>query len=145
MKAFLFLFVAVLFMVMNIAAACYAAIRLGYGPPNWQSALNLIVRLTTLQNCLNAGRDWLDEKAPWAEKYLNRLGIPKPIIIVDTTPEEEEPEEEEINEAEKNNGEKNNGEEEKEQDGEEQDEEEKDENDKEEKGEANEEEEQDEE
>ena len=84
-------------MVVNIAVGCYAAVRLGYGPPNWQSALNLIVRLTTLQNSLNAGRDWLDKKAPWTEKYFDKLRIPKPIIIVDTTPVEEEPEAETIN------------------------------------------------
>ena len=97
MKTFLFIVAAFVFMVVNIVVACYVAIRLGYGPPNWQSALNLIVRLTTLQNYLNAGRDWLDKKAPWTEKYFDKLRIPKPIIIVDTTPEPEEPEAEAIN------------------------------------------------
>ena len=86
--------IAALFMVINFIAGCYVMIRLGYGPPNWQTALNQVVRLTTLQDQLNRGRNWLDKKAPWADKFLNRLNVPKPIVIVDTTPEEEEEEEE---------------------------------------------------
>jgi len=83
-----------LFAVINVIIVCYFLIRLGYGPPNWQTALNLVVPLTTFQDCLNSGRDWIDSKAPWADKLLNRLHVPKPIVIVDTTPiEEEEPEE----------------------------------------------------
>jgi len=88
----LILFVGTLFMVINIFIGCYVAIRLGYGPPDWKTALNLVVRLTTLQDRLNAGRDWLDKKAPWADKYLDRLHVPRPIIIVEM-PEEEEIEE----------------------------------------------------
>ena len=84
--------IIIVFTVVNIALGCYIAVRLGYGPPNWQSALNLIVRLTTLQNCLNAGRYWLDDKYPKAGAWLDRLRIPKPLVIVDTTPIEEEPE-----------------------------------------------------
>jgi len=84
-----------LFVVINLIIGCYVMIRLGYGPPNWQTALNLIVRLTTLQDCLNGARDWLEQKAPWADKFLERLHVPKPIVIVDTTPVEEDEEEEE--------------------------------------------------
>ncbi|MCL2711438.1 MAG: hypothetical protein FWE95_11210 [Planctomycetaceae bacterium] len=83
--------VAALFVATNIIIGCYVAIRLGYGPPDWKTALNLVVRVTTLQDRLNASRDWLDKKAPWADKLLVRLGVPKPIIIVDAPePEEEE-------------------------------------------------------
>ena len=87
--SFLLILVAALFVAVNVVMGCYLAIRFGYGPPNWQTALNLVVRLTTFQNCLNDGRDWLDKKAPWMDQFLNRLHVPKPIIIVDTTPEEE--------------------------------------------------------
>jgi hypothetical protein len=86
-----------LFMVINITLGCYVAIRLGYGPPNWQKALNLVVRLTTLQDWLNDGRDWLEAKAPWIVKYLDRLRLPKPLIFVDiTAPEEEAAKEESV-------------------------------------------------
>jgi hypothetical protein len=51
-----------LFMVINIILGCYLAIRLGYGPPNWQKALNLIIPLKTLQDWLNDGRDWIEMK-----------------------------------------------------------------------------------
>ena len=88
-KLLLFLPAAALFMAINFILACYIAIWLGYGPPNWQTALNLVVRLTTFQNYLNAGRAWIEKKAPWAEKILVRLHVPKPIIIVDTTYAEE--------------------------------------------------------
>ena len=81
-------FVALL-MVTNLIVGCYVAILLGYGPPNWQTALNLVVRLTTFQNNLNDGRDWLDKKAPWADKLLNRLNVPKPIVIVDVQGEKD--------------------------------------------------------
>jgi hypothetical protein len=80
--------VAALFVAINIIVGCYAAIRLGYGPPDWRTALNLVVRITTLQDRLNASRDWLDKKAPWADKLLDRLRVPKPIIIVDPSEEE---------------------------------------------------------
>jgi len=86
---FLLMPVVALFMAANVIAGCYLAICLGYGPPNWQTALNLVVRVTTLQDSLNAGRDWLDKKAPWADKILNRLHVPKPIVIVDTSVIEE--------------------------------------------------------
>ena len=89
-----------LFMVINIIIGCYAAIRLGYGPPNWQTAFNQVIRLKTFQDCLNEGRDWLEKKAPWTEKLFNRLRIPKPIIFVDVSIMEEEVEETE-EEAEK--------------------------------------------
>jgi len=81
---------AALFMVINVIVGCYVAIRLGYGPPDWKTALNLVVRLTTLQDRLNAGRDWLDKKAPWTDKLLDRLHVPRPIVIVDVPEEEEE-------------------------------------------------------
>jgi len=71
-----------LFMAINVVAGCYLAIRLGYGPPNWQTALNLVVRLTTLQDHLNEGRAWIDNKAPWADQFLNRLRVPKPLIFI---------------------------------------------------------------
>jgi len=79
----------VLFMVINILLGCYVTIRLGYGPPNWQKAINLIIPLTMLQDSLNDGRDWLEKKAPWTVKYLNRLNLPKPIVFVDVTAPEE--------------------------------------------------------
>jgi hypothetical protein len=88
--------------MINVIIVCYIMIRLGYGPPNWQTALNLIVPLTTLQDRLNDGRTWLDKKAPWSDKLLNRLHVPKPIMIIDTSPieeEEEEPEEEMLDEV----------------------------------------------
>ena len=94
----LFIPAATLFMVINVIIGCYVAIRLGYGPPDWKAALNLVVRLTTLQDRLNAGRDWLDVKAPWANKVLDRLHVPRPIIIVDV-PEEEEEETEKTDET----------------------------------------------
>ena len=78
-----------LLMVINVIAGCYLAIRLGFGPPNWQTALNLVVRLTTLQDHLNEGRAWLDNRAPWADKILHRLRVPKPFIIIDVTGEDE--------------------------------------------------------
>ena len=84
----LFVPLALLFMGINILIGCYVAIRIGYGPPNWQTALNLVVPLTTLQNCLNDGRDRLDEKIPRADRLLNWLNVPKPIVMVDTSPEE---------------------------------------------------------
>ena len=82
--------IAVLFAVANVIVGCYIAIRLGYGPPNWQTALNLVVRVTTLQDRLNEGRDWLDRNAPWADRLLHRLRVPQPIIIVYPSEEEEE-------------------------------------------------------
>ena len=89
--------VVILFMLLNVIVGCALAIRLGYGPPDWKTALNLILPLTTLQDQLNAGRDWLERKAPWADKFLDRMQIPKPIIIVEVpeTPEEEDEAEEE--------------------------------------------------
>jgi len=85
--------IAILFVAINIIVGCYATIRLGYGPPDWKTALNLVVRITTLQDRLNASRDWLGNKAPWADKLLDRLRVPKPIIIVEAPEEEEETEE----------------------------------------------------
>jgi len=90
------LLVAALFMVINVIIGCYVAIRLGYGPPDWKTALNLVVRLTTLQDRLNAGRDWLDRKAPWTDKFLDYLNVPRPIIIVDVPEEEAEIKEKEV-------------------------------------------------
>ena len=81
--------IVALFTVINIAVGCYLTIRLGFGPPNWQTALNLVVPVTTLQDWLNEGRAWLDMRAPWADKFLDRLHIPKPIIIVYHVDEEE--------------------------------------------------------
>lgn len=86
-----------LFMVINVIIGCYVMIRLGYGPPHWVIALNLVIRVTTFQDCLNAGRDWLEQKAPWTTKLFLRLHIPKPIILVDILGEEEGV----VNEAEK--------------------------------------------
>jgi len=74
---------AAIFIAINIIIGCYAMIRLGYGPPDWRTALNLIVRVTTLQDRLNEGRNRLEQKAPWADKLLDRLGVPKPIVIVE--------------------------------------------------------------
>ena len=91
--------IALLLAVFNFVLGCCLMIRLGYGPPNWQTALNLIIRLTTLQDFLNAVRDWLEQKAPWADRLFERLHVPKPIVIIDTTPEEDE-EEEEVEEEE---------------------------------------------
>ena len=85
----LLMFALSLFMVINTIIVCIVAIRLGYGPPNWQTALNLVVRVTTLQDQLNKGRYWLDQKARWADKLLHRLHVPKPIIIVYTLEEDE--------------------------------------------------------
>ena len=90
-----FIPVAILFTAINIVLGCYIVIRLGYGPPNWQTALNQAVRLTTLQNYLNAGRERLEKKVPKVDQFLTRLHVPKPIIIIDTTYVEEEEYEEE--------------------------------------------------
>ena len=87
-----------LFTAINVIVGCYVAIRLGYGPPSWQVALNLVVRVTTLQDWLNAGRDFLGKKARWADMLLVRLRVPKPIIIADT-PEETTDTTNETNEA----------------------------------------------
>jgi len=81
--------IVALFMVTNVIVGCYLAIRLGYGPPNWQTALNLIVPVTTFQDRLNEGRDWLNKKAPWADELLNRLNVPNPFMIVDPSVAEE--------------------------------------------------------
>ena len=81
--------VALVLMVINFILGWYVAIRLGYGPPNWQTALNLIIRMTTLQDYLNVSRDWIDRKAPLIDKLLNRLHVPKPIIFINTSPAEE--------------------------------------------------------
>jgi|GEM_PF-2173159 len=85
---------AALFMAINVIVGCYVAIRFGFGPPDWKTALNLVVQVTTLQDRLNEGRDWLDKKAPWTDKFLNRLHVPRPIVIVEV-PEEEENKEDE--------------------------------------------------
>jgi len=90
--------VALPFIVINTIIGCYAAIRLGYGPPNWQTALNLVVPLTRLQDCLNWCRDWLEAKIPMTTKLFDRLRIPRPIIIVDTTPLEDEDDDEQVEE-----------------------------------------------
>jgi len=76
-------------MVINTIIACYVAIRLGYGPPHWVYALNLLVPVTSVQNWLNAARNWLEEKIPRIEKIFARLQVPKPIVIVDVTLPEE--------------------------------------------------------
>ena len=91
----LFVPAAILFMAINIILGCYIAIRLGYGPPNWQTALNQVVSLTTLQRYLNAGREWLERKVPKVDQFLTRLNVPKPITIIDTTQAEEGEEAEE--------------------------------------------------
>ena len=88
--------VIAVFMVINIILGCYVAIRLGYGPPNWQKALNLIIPLTTLQDGINDGRDWFEARYPWAVKYLSRLNIPKPTIFIDVTAPEEGTEEDNV-------------------------------------------------
>jgi len=92
-----------LFMMINFIIGCYVAIRLGYGPPHWVYALNLVVRVTTFQHWLNTGRNWLEEKVPRTEKIFTRLQVPKPIIIVDVALPEEgsKEEEEEIGEVKK--------------------------------------------
>ena len=98
------MFVVVLFAAINVIVGCYVTIRLGYGPPDWKTALNLVVPVTTLQDRLNAGRDYLEKKAPWADKLLVRLRVPRPIIIV-VPPEEKE----ENNENSEEGGETNDG------------------------------------
>ena len=95
LKLLLFIPAVALFMAINIVLGCYIAIRLGYGPPNWQTALNQVVRLTTLQNYLNAGRAWLEKKVPKVDQFLARLHVPKPIMIIDTSYVEDEEVEEE--------------------------------------------------
>jgi hypothetical protein len=90
-----------LFILINVIIGCYVAICLGFGPPNWQTALNLVVPLTTLQSYYNDWRDWLDEKAPKIANLLNRCHVPKQIMLVDPSlPEVPEPEEEYVEEAE---------------------------------------------
>ena len=90
----------VLFMVINTIIGCYWAIQFGYGPPHWIKALNLIVPVTSFQNWLNEGRNWLEEKIPRTAKFFTRLHIPKPIILVDVTlPEEGEEKKEEQEEG----------------------------------------------
>jgi len=89
----LLLLAVALFTAVNIIIGCYVAIRLGYGPPDWKTALNLVVPVTALQDSLNAGRDYLEKKAPWADRLLVRWRVPRPIIIVVPTVEKEEDEE----------------------------------------------------
>jgi len=72
-------------MAINIILGCYAAIQFGFGPANWQTALNQVVPLTTFQDYLNAGLDWLEKKTPRVGELLNRLHVPKPIVFVDVT------------------------------------------------------------
>ena len=96
---------AVLFTAINIILGCYIAIRLGYGPPNWQTSLNQAVRLTILQDWLNAGRGWLEKKAPKVDQFLTRVHVPKPIVIIDTTYVEEDEDEDEIMAVEGSNNE----------------------------------------
>lgn len=90
--------IVTVFVVANILIGCYVAIRLGYGPPHWVTALNLVVPALELQNRLNAGRDWLEEKIPWTIKLFKRFDLPNPIIFIDisavedTESEEETPE-----------------------------------------------------
>jgi hypothetical protein len=89
---FLFMPLVALLMAINVILACYVTILLGYGPPNWQTALNQVVPLTVLQDYLNEGRDWLEKKAPKVDALLNRLHAPKPIIFIDTTVVDDEEE-----------------------------------------------------
>ena len=74
---------ATLFMAINVILGCYLFVRLGYGPPDWKTTLNLVVRVVVFQDRLNQGRDWLEKKAPWTDTFLDRLCVPKPIIIVE--------------------------------------------------------------
>jgi hypothetical protein len=78
----LFILVVALFIAINIIVGCYTMIRLGFGPPDWKTALNLVFRVTTIQDQLNAGRNWLAQKAPKIDTLLTRLCVPQPIIIV---------------------------------------------------------------
>jgi hypothetical protein len=78
-----------MFIIVNIVLGCYAAVRYGYGPPDWRTALNLVVRLTTLQRKINTLREVIDRKCPWADRMLNRLHIPKPIVIVEIVDDDE--------------------------------------------------------
>jgi diguanylate cyclase (GGDEF)-like protein len=93
---FLLMPAVALFMIANVLVACYFAIQFGYGPPDWRTALNLVVRLTTLQKRLNAGREWIDQKAPWLDKLLDRVHVPKPIVMVEIIDEYETEKETEI-------------------------------------------------
>ena len=97
---FVILPLAALFMLINLLLGCYVAIRLGYGPPHWILALNLVVPATTFQNRLNEWRDWLEQKSPWIERLLLRWHVPKPMIFVDITAKEEGEKEELEEEAE---------------------------------------------
>ena len=89
---FLLVPLVALFMAINVILGCYVAIQFGFGPPNWQTALNQIVPLTTLQDYLSDGRDWLGKKVPKADGLFNRLRVPKPIVFIDTTVVAEEEE-----------------------------------------------------
>ena len=89
---FLFMPLVALLMAINVILGCYVTVLLGYGPPNWQTALNQVVPLTVLQDYLNEGRDWLKKKAPKVDALLNRLHAPKPIIFIDTTVVDDEEE-----------------------------------------------------
>ena len=89
---FLFMPLVALLMAINVILGCYVAILLGYGPPNWQTALNQVVALTTLQDDLNKGRNWLEKKAPKIDALLNRWHAPKPIIFIDVTVVDDEEE-----------------------------------------------------
>ena len=74
-----------LFIVVNTIVGCCLAIRFGYGPPHWITALNLVVPAVEFQDWLNDSRDRLELKAPWTKKIFDRLNIPHPVIFIDVS------------------------------------------------------------
>ncbi|MDR3233475.1 MAG: diguanylate cyclase [Planctomycetaceae bacterium] len=79
---FILMPVVCLVMVTNIIAGCLLAIHFGYGPPDWKLGLNLVVRLSDLQNRCNAVRKLVNERYPVSEKYFTLLHIPNQISLV---------------------------------------------------------------
>ncbi|GHT14473.1 hypothetical protein FACS1894170_11510 [Planctomycetales bacterium] len=71
-----------LFMLTNIIAGCYLAMHFGYGPPDWKHGLNLVVKLTDLQQYLNAARQRIIAKYPAAAKIFKQLHVPEKIELV---------------------------------------------------------------
>jgi diguanylate cyclase (GGDEF)-like protein len=69
-------------MLTNIIAGCCLAMHFGYGPPDWKHGLNLIVKLTDLQQYINTARQRIVAKYPAAKKIFERLHIPEEIEIV---------------------------------------------------------------
>jgi diguanylate cyclase (GGDEF)-like protein len=71
-----------LFMTVNIVVGCLVAIQLGYGPPDWKIALNLVIKLTVIQKYLNQSRRWVDQKSPAVAKLLTQIHVPEVFELV---------------------------------------------------------------